>query len=115
MPDCQKCIHKSVCEKKTCFECQNTSCGGCELYDFTDGRPDVKNCDSFIDESQGLKDFVTNIHKCNFKHHGGCLAPDCFTCFESLFNLTLIDLFPDRFTKQSVNENKDNSSFCSES
>lgn len=101
MPDCEKCMHKSVCEKKTCAECQNSYCDECELYNLYGGKPDVKNCDKFVNESQSLKEFVTNIHKCNFKHHYGCLAPDCFTCFASLFNLVLIDLFPEQIIKNA--------------
>lgn len=46
---CEKCFHKSVCEKKTCAECQGLYCDECELYDLYNGVPYIENCEKFID------------------------------------------------------------------
>lgn len=46
---CEKCLHQSVCEKKTCAECQGSGCDECELYDLYNGVPYIEDCEDFID------------------------------------------------------------------
>ena len=46
---CEKCFHQSVCEKKTCAECQGSYCDECELYNLYNGKPYIENCEKFVD------------------------------------------------------------------
>lgn len=46
---CEKCFHKTVCEKKTCVECNGSYCDECEIYNIYDGKPKIESCESFVD------------------------------------------------------------------
>lgn len=46
--NCEKCFHKDVCEKRTCAECGGL-CDECEIYHQYDGKPNILNCEDFVD------------------------------------------------------------------
>ena len=50
MNKCDRCIHETVCEKRTCEMCDGGGyCDECGLFSYYDGRASVKNCNDFID------------------------------------------------------------------
>lgn len=57
---CDRCFHNNVCEKKTCVNCGCGPCDECELYSIYDGKPDIENCESFVDRDS----VAVNIKPC---------------------------------------------------
>ena len=48
---CERCFHASVCEKKTCMECQSSYCDECELHSlYKDEKLSAENCPHFKDK-----------------------------------------------------------------
>lgn len=54
MLKCEECLHRSVCEKRTCSECSGGfGCDDCEIYHTYDGKPSIENCKHFrADEAE---------------------------------------------------------------
>lgn len=55
MAKCEECLHRNVCEKRTCSECSGGfGCDDCEIYHTYDGKPSIENCEHFrADEAEG--------------------------------------------------------------
>lgn len=64
MAECENCIHQYVCEKRTCAECVGGYCDECEIYCEYDGKPDIENCEDFINAN----DVVPVVRCKNCKH-----------------------------------------------
>lgn len=48
MAKCEACLHRSVCEIRTCSECSGGfGCDDCEIYHSYDGTPSIENCEHF--------------------------------------------------------------------
>ena len=54
MAKCEECMHRNVCEKRTCSECSGGfGCDDCEIYHTYDGKPSIENCKHFrADETE---------------------------------------------------------------
>ena len=54
MAKCEECLHRKVCEKRTCSECSGGfGCDDCEIYHTYDGKPSIENCEHFrADEAE---------------------------------------------------------------
>lgn len=54
MLKCEECMHRNVCEKRTCSECSGGfGCDECEIYHTYDGKPSIENCEHFrADEAE---------------------------------------------------------------
>lgn len=71
MAKCNQCLHKYVCEIRTCAECVGGYCDECQLYCEYDGKPDIENCEYFINEEKPF-----NVLRCkNCKHKGWVQEP----------------------------------------
>lgn len=72
MGKCNQCLHKYVCEMRTCAECVSSYCDECQIYCENDGRkPDIENCEYFINEEKPF-----NVVRCkNCKH--SCFIKSC--------------------------------------
>lgn len=59
MAKCKICIHKYICEIRTCAECVGGCCDECELYNCDNGKPDIEKCEYFINEEN-----VVSVVRC---------------------------------------------------
>ena len=57
MAKCEACLHRSVCEIRTCSECSGGfGCDDCEIYHSYDGKPSIENCEHFrADEAEVMR------------------------------------------------------------
>lgn len=65
MAECENCVHQYVCEKRTCAECVGSYCDECEIYCEYDGKPDIENCEDFINAN----DVVPVVRCKDCKHY----------------------------------------------
>lgn len=70
-------------------------------------KPDSQKQALSTSQAEKLKSYITDILKCDMQHHKGCLAPDCFTCLDSRFQMMMLDLFPDEYIKRTTKNNSD--------
>lgn len=49
---------------RTCAECIGGYCDECQLYDIDNGKPDIENCEYFINEEKAFN----VVRCCNCKH-----------------------------------------------
>ncbi len=81
MAKCNKCLHKYVCEMRTCAECVGGYCDECQLYDYSNGKPDIENCEDFINEEKPFN--VVRCGKCIWYNEEKfiCTNPHCTKSF----------------------------------
>jgi hypothetical protein len=64
MAKCNQCLHKYICEIRTCAECVGGYCDECQLYIEYDEKPDIENCKYFINEEKPFN--VGRCKNCKF-------------------------------------------------
>ena len=72
MLKCEACLHRSVCEIRTCSECSGGfGCDDCEIYHSYDGKPSIENCEHFradeaeVKRGKWLSNAVTDEYVCS--------------------------------------------------
>ena len=48
---CEKCLHKNICEKRACINCQLDYCDECGCHPYFE-NPDTEPCDDFLNEEE---------------------------------------------------------------